>query len=123
MTITRRAMLGGTLGSVAAGLAGCAAVDASAPLISVGFAQTGAESTWRAANTTSLRNALSRRNGFELMFIDSQGRQENEIAAVRSFVTRGVDVIVLAPMVESGWHDVLEEARQAGIPVGLEDRG
>ncbi|MGN6206530.1 ABC transporter substrate-binding protein [Humibacter sp.] len=123
MTITRRAMLGGTLGLVAGGLTGCATAEASGSLISVGFAQTGAESTWRAANTASLRKALSRRNGFELMFIDSQGRQENEIAAVRSFVTRGVDVIVLAPMVEGGWRDVLEEARQAHIPVVLEDRG
>ncbi|NNC12900.1 ABC transporter substrate-binding protein [Planctomonas sp. JC2975] len=116
-------MLGGALALAAGGLAGCTAADASGSLISVGFAQTGAESTWRAANTVSLRNALSRRNGFDLMFIDSQGRQENEIAAVRSFVTRGVDVIVLAPMVESGWHDVLDEARRAGIPVVLEDRG
>ena len=121
MAITRRAVLGAALACVAEGLTGCTAPPRT--LISVGFAQTGAESTWRAANTTSLRNALSRRNGFDLMFIDSQGRQENEIAAVRSFVTRGVDVIVLAPMVENGWHDVLDEARQAGIPVVLEDRG
>jgi simple sugar transport system substrate-binding protein len=41
---------------------------------------------------------------------------------VRSFITQGVDVIVLAPIVETGWDPVLREAKRARIPVILTDR-
>ena len=53
-----------------------------------------------------------------------RGRQQTEaqIAAVRSFINQGVDAIVIAPIVEDGWDDVLNEAKEAGIPVILEDR-
>ncbi len=87
----------------------------------VGFAQTGAESAWRAANTTSMKDEAAKR-GIELKFADGQGKQENQIRALRSFVTQGVDAIVLAPIVETGWEPVLREAKRAGIPVVIMDR-
>jgi simple sugar transport system substrate-binding protein len=90
--------------------------------IKVGFAQEGAESGWRTANTQSLKDALASGNGFKLTFSDAQQKQENQIAAIRSFITQGVDAIVFAPVVETGWNDVLKQAKQANIPVILEDR-
>ncbi len=56
-------------------------------------------------------------------FEDAQQEQEKQIAAVRDFITQQVDAIVLAPVVETGWTDVLQEADDAGIPVILADRG
>jgi simple sugar transport system substrate-binding protein len=94
----------------------------SGDTIKVGFAQEGAESGWRTANTASLKDAFSAGNGFKLTFSDAQQKQENQIAAIRSFVTQGVDAIVFAPVVETGWNDVLKQAKQANIPVILEDR-
>jgi galactofuranose transport system substrate-binding protein len=91
-------------------------------LIKVGFAQVGAESDWRVANTDSMKKALTEENGFELTFVDSQQKQENEIAAIRKFIVDKVDVIVLAPTTESGWEEVLTEAKEAKIPVILVDR-
>jgi len=91
-------------------------------LIKVGFSQTGAESVWRVANTESLKNALSEENGFDLIYDDAQQEQENQIRAIRNFIQQDVDYIVLAPLVETGWDSVLEEARQAGIPVIIVDR-
>ena len=41
---------------------------------------------------------------------------------MRSFITQGVDVILLAPLVETGWEPVLREAKRAKIPVILIDR-
>ena len=35
---------------------------------------------------------------------------------------QGADYIVVAPVVETGWETVLEEAKEAGIPVILSDR-
>ena len=58
-----------------------------------------------------------------LKFSDAQGKQENQIKAVRGFIAQGVDAIILAPVVETGWEPVLREAKQAKIPVMLVDRG
>jgi simple sugar transport system substrate-binding protein len=90
--------------------------------ISVGFAQTGSESGWRSANTESMKTAFSADNGFELTFNAADNDTAAQIAAVRDFINQGVDAIVIAPIVEDGWDDVLQEAADAGIPVILEDR-
>jgi ABC-type sugar transport system substrate-binding protein len=87
----------------------------------IGFAQTGAESAWRTANSASMKSEAEKR-GIDLKFSDGQGKQENQIRAVRSFITQGVDVIVIAPIVETGWDPVLREAKRAKIPVILTDR-
>src|SRR5690349_20540283 len=90
--------------------------------VSVGFAQTGSESGWRSANTESMKTAFSTENGFELTFNAADNDTAAQIAAVRDFINQGVDAIVIAPIVEDGWDDVLQEAADAGIPVVLEDR-
>jgi galactofuranose transport system substrate-binding protein len=88
----------------------------------IGFAQVGAESAWRTAETESIRAEAAKRN-VNLKFSDAQGKQENQITAVRGFIAQGVDAIILAPVVETGWEPVLLEAKQAKIPVVLVDRG
>ncbi len=94
---------------------------AAGKTVKVGFAQTGAESAWRTANSESMKSEAAKR-GIDLKFSDAQGKQENQIRAVRSFITQGVDVIVIAPIVETGWDPVLREAKRAKIPVILTDR-
>jgi simple sugar transport system substrate-binding protein len=89
--------------------------------IVLGFAQTGKESNWRLANTESIKNA-ARQAGIDLVFVDSEQQPEKQIAAVRSFIARKVDIISFSPIVESGWEPVLREAKAAGIPVFLSDR-
>ncbi len=103
-------------------LAGCSGGDSSGDGLRVGFAQAGAESAWRRAETTSIK-AEAEKRGVDLKFADAQGKQENQIAAVRDFIAQSVDAIILAPIVETGWDDVLTEAKDAGIPVVLVDRG
>jgi len=94
----------------------------SGDIITVGFAQTGSESGWRSANTESMQTAFSEENGFELVFNAADNDPAAQISAVRSFINQGVDAIVIAPIVEDGWDDVLAEAADADIPVILEDR-
>jgi len=89
--------------------------------IVLGFAQVGAESGWRTANTESIKEAAAAA-GIELKFSDAQQKQENQIKAIRSFIQQKVDVIAFSPVVESGWDTVLQEAKEAGIPVILTDR-
>jgi len=92
-----------------------------APIV-VGFSQVGSESGWRAANTKSIKDALTVENGFDLKFSDAQQKQENQIQAIRTYIAQGVDIIAFSPVVTSGWDDVLAEAKAAGIPVVLTDR-
>lgn len=99
---------------------GCSREEQSGQ-ITVGFSQVGAESEWRSANTTSLKAAL-RAPQFQLRFSDAQQKQENQIKAIRSFIAQRVDVIAFSPVVESGWENVLREAKAAKIPVVLTDR-
>ncbi|WP_182086481.1 galactofuranose ABC transporter, galactofuranose-binding protein YtfQ [Aureimonas sp. ME7] len=87
----------------------------------VGFSQVGSESGWRAAETSVTRQEAQKR-GIDLKFADAQQKQENQIKAIRSFVAQGVDAILLAPVVATGWDDVLAEAKEAEIPVVLLDR-
>ena len=89
--------------------------------IVVGFSQIGAESEWRTANTNDVK-AAAERAGVELKFSDAQQKQENQIRAIRSFISQKVDVIGFVPIVETGWDNVLREAKRAKIPVVVMDR-
>src|SRR5690606_2039579 len=111
------------LATVAALMMSAAAFTSSANAESrtIGFSQIGSESGWRAAETTLTRNQAEER-GYNLQFSDAQQRQENQIAALRSFIAQGVDAILIAPVVATGWDSILKEAQEAEIPVVLLDR-
>lgn len=96
-------------------------LTATAQAQTVGFSQIGSESGWRAAETTLTKQQAEER-GIDLKFSDAQQKQENQIAALRTFIAQGVDAILIAPVVATGWDSVLEEAKEAGIPVVLLDR-
>ena len=89
--------------------------------ITLGFAQVGAESEWRTANTVSIKEA-AKEAGIDLKFSDAQQKQENQIKAIRSYIAQKVNVIAFAPVVTTGWDTVLKEAKAAKIPVILTDR-
>ncbi|NUO57799.1 MAG: ABC transporter substrate-binding protein [Hamadaea sp.] len=108
-----------------AGLAACSKKEPGGASndgkITLGFSQVGAESGWRTANTKSVQEAAAAA-GIVLKFSDAQQKQENQIQAIRSFIAQKVDVIAFSPVVESGWDAVLNEAKEAKIPVILTDR-
>ena len=88
-------------------------------LIVVGVSQVGSESVWRTANTASIQDVFTRENGYFLMFDNARQKQENQIRAVRRFISQRVDYIVISPIVETGWDTVFREAKEAGIQVVL----
>ncbi|MCI9601639.1 MAG: ABC transporter substrate-binding protein [Lachnospiraceae bacterium] len=90
--------------------------------IVVGFSQVGSESDWRIGNTESFRSIFTEENGYYLLFEDGQQKQENQLKSIRNFILQEVDYIILDPIVETGWDAVLQEAKDAGIPVILADR-
>ncbi len=88
----------------------------------IGFSQIGSESGWRAAET-SVTKSEAEKLGIDLKFADAQQKQENQIKAIRGFIAQGVAAILVAPVVSTGWEEVLGEAKEANIPVVLLDRG
>ena len=107
-------------------MTGCGKQEPEQPeeedLIVVGISQVGAESDWRVANSESMKSVFTESRGYRLLFEDARQIQENQILAVRRFIQQRVDYIVLMPLSETGWDSVLQEARDAGIPVILVDR-
>ena len=87
----------------------------------VGFAQIGSESGWRAAETNVAKQEAAKRN-VDLSISDAQQKQENEIRAIKAFIAQRADAILLAPVVSTGWDGVLQQAKDARIPVILLDR-
>ena len=107
-------------------LGGCAKEEAenaetAEPSVLLGFSQLGWESAWRLANTESIKSAAEEA-GVSLMYDNAEQKQERQIKAIREFIAYQVDVIVFSPIVENGWDNVLQEAKDAGIPVLTTDR-
>lgn len=87
----------------------------------IGFSQVGSEGDWRPAFSKNMQDEAGT-YGVDLKFANAQGKQEEQLRAVRAFIAQDVDAIIIAPVVVTGWEDVLEEARDAEIPVFLVDR-
>ena len=87
----------------------------------IGFSQIGTESSWRIQNTKSIFDAAKARN-IEILYDDAKQKQSNQLKAIRSFIVYQVDVIVFVPIVSDGWDNVLQEAKEANIPVLVIDR-
>ena len=129
--INKRSTLGRVTVLAATGLlalaaaAGCGKKETPAAsgtkTITLGFSQVGSESGWRSANTQSIKDAAAAA-GINLKFSDAQQKQENQIQAMRDYISQKVDVISFSPVVTTGWDTVLKEAKAAHIPVILTDR-
>lgn len=87
----------------------------------VGFAQVGVEGGWRNAETESVKNS-AKELGIELDYVDCEQNAENQVKALKRFVAKKVDAIAFAPIIETGWDEVLKEAKDAKIPVFFVDR-
>jgi ABC-type sugar transport system substrate-binding protein len=89
--------------------------------LTIGFSQVGSESDWRTA-FTEITLAEADRRGINLLFSNAENSQQAQIEAIRSFIDRKVDAIILAPVIETGWTPILQETKDAGIPVVIIDR-
>jgi len=93
----------------------------SAYAVTFGFSQVGDEGDWRPAFSADMK-AEAPKEGIDLKFADAQGKEEEQLKAVRAFIAQKVDAILIAPVVVTGWDAVLKEAKAANIPVFLADR-
>ena len=110
---------------LALGLAAAMCMGFAAPAmadVQIAFSQIGQESDWRTANTDSINGTIEAHEGWELIYDDAQQKQENQIKALRNFITQDVDYILFTGVVSTGWEEVLAEVNEAEIPLILIDR-
>ncbi len=79
--------------------------------------QTGVQQTPRTIRTFSQKDA-----GYSLDLVDCDNDNAAQLEAVRTFISKDMDYIVIAPIQSAGWDTVLQEAQDAGIPVIIADR-
>ena len=91
-------------------------------LLRVGLIQTGKESDWRDANTNDYLQYFVEERGYELIYVDGNSSPERQVQAMRDLIWQRVDYIILQPIVETGWEETIQEAKQAGVPVIVADR-
>ncbi len=108
-------LLGGAVFAAASLVAGMAQA------VTIGFSQVGSEGDWRPAFSADMQSS-AKDYDVDLKFANAQGKQEEQLRAVRAFIAQGVDAIIIAPVVVTGWDQVLREAKDADIPVFLVDR-
>ena len=90
--------------------------------ITVGFIQTGKESDWRDANTNDYLSTFTEEAGYNLIYVDGNSDSDRQVKAMYDLIAQKVDYIILNPIVENGWDDVLKAAKEADIPVIIADR-
>jgi ABC-type sugar transport system substrate-binding protein len=91
-------------------------------LISIAFSQSGYESRWRIDQTSSIISSLNK-NGYKLKTANAESDHLKQLNNVRAFIASGYDIIIISPLYEEGWSEVLSEAYNAGIKIILIDRG
>lgn len=79
------------------------------------------ESGYREKNVRDMEQVFSKENGYDLKTFYSQ-RNSDQLQAAESFISDGVDYLLISAMETTGWDDVLRKAKEKGIKVYLFDR-
>jgi galactofuranose transport system substrate-binding protein len=88
----------------------------------VGFSQSEKEANpFRIAETASIK-AEAKKRGIKLLTANGQSQFQKQISDVQDLISKGVDLLVIAPLNSDGWEPVLKQARTKHIPIVTIDR-
>ncbi|HHT90257.1 MAG: substrate-binding domain-containing protein [Limnochordia bacterium] len=79
------------------------------------------ESGYRQANVEDMNAVFSKENGYDAKQTNTADNSE-QMAAARGYIRDGVDYLLISAANASGWDDVLQSAKRAGVKVILFDR-
>ena len=79
------------------------------------------ESGYREANVKDFESVFSAENGYEAKTAYSL-KNDEQLAAAQTFITDGVDYLLISAAATTGWDQILADAQEAGIRVFLFDR-
>ena len=80
-----------------------------------------AESGYREANVNDLYSVFTAENGYDAKFVTAP-TADKQLEAANTFITDGVDYILVSAADTTGWDKLLQEAKDADIKVFLFDR-
>lgn len=69
-----------------------------------------------------MKETFTEANGYQFDFVDCNNDQQTQLAALDTFIQNQVDYIILDPIIETGYDEVLQKAKDADIPVIVVDR-
>jgi simple sugar transport system substrate-binding protein len=96
--------------------------NAASPLIKVGIVNLPPEeSGYRQANVEDMNNVFSKANGYDARQTNT-GDNSEQIAAAQGYIRDGVNYLLISAANASGWDNVLQSAKKAGVTVFLFDR-
>ncbi|SCK51425.1 monosaccharide ABC transporter substrate-binding protein, CUT2 family (TC 3.A.1.2.-) [Streptomyces sp. WMMB 714] len=88
----------------------------------VGFSQSEKEANpFRIAETASLK-AEAKKRGVKLLSANAQSQFSKQISDVQDLISKGADLLVIAPLNSDGWEPVLKQAAAKKIPIVTVDR-
>lgn len=88
----------------------------------VGFSQSEKEANpFRIAETASIK-AEAKSRGVKLLTANAQSQFSKQISDVQDLISKGADVLVIAPLNSDGWDPVLRQASAKKIPIVTIDR-
>jgi simple sugar transport system substrate-binding protein len=79
------------------------------------------ESGYRQANVEDMNSVFSAKNGYDAKQTNT-GDNSEQIAAAQGYIRDGVDYLLISAANASGWDNVLQSAKKAGVTVFLFDR-
>lgn len=88
----------------------------------VGFSQSEKEANpFRIAETASIK-AEAKKRGVKLLTANAQSQFSKQISDVQDLISKGADLLVVAPLNSDGWEPVLKQAAAKKIPIVTVDR-
>jgi simple sugar transport system substrate-binding protein len=101
---------------------GCKKAGAKGGPIKVGIVNLPPEeSGYRQANVEDMNNVFSQANGYDAKQTNT-GDNSEQIAAAQGYIRDGVNYLLISAANASGWDNVLQSAKKAGVKVFLFDR-
>lgn len=88
--------------------------------IKIGDVQIVDDSGWRNANKDSISKAAMNFN-INLKSVSGDTR-EDQIKIINDFINAKMDIIILSPVISTGYDDILQKCKDNNIPVFLADR-
>ncbi|MDL2078344.1 ABC transporter substrate-binding protein [Streptomyces sp. GXMU-J15] len=88
----------------------------------VGFSQSEKEANpFRIAETQSIKDEAKKR-GVKLLTANAQSQFSKQISDVQDLLSKGADLLVIAPLNSDGWDPVLQAAAAKKVPIVTIDR-
>jgi galactofuranose transport system substrate-binding protein len=89
--------------------------------LKIGFSQNISNSPWRLAENKSMSDG-AKAAGDKLFMTDAGGQDAKQVSDIQSLISQQVNVLIIAPLTESGEVSAILAAKKACIPVFLVDR-